>query len=478
MGPIKINIKTDTSEYGGGEDCSVPDVSDKIEASVESDVSKDGDSKTGEPQYEYVGEDCFFTDPSSGVRYKWSGDSNSWVNTVTGEKQSSSAPATTDNAITQNYKMEDGTYVYVDRLTNKKHKWNLETKEWDVVENNEVEEEDESEEDENMSEADRKARQYRKRKAAPGWDESNYEKDPQTGVTTYKDPKDGMVYEYDTAKKAWFPKIDSDFMAVYQLNYGFTADGTPEPTKPAEEPEKEVEAEQEPKIKKKVKEKPKEAEWFEEEQSKSTKVYVSNLPSVVTEESFVEFMSKCGMVEFDARTKKPKVKLYKDSDGNVKGDGLCSYIKHESVELALTILDGSDFEGNTIKVERAKFELKGEYDPKLKPKKLSKKQLEKAKKQKERLFAWVPDKMRGERGKHEKVVVIKNMFDVKDVDADPGLILDYSNNIRTQCSKFGTVTKVILYDKHPEGVCQIFFKDPSEADMAVQMLNGRLFSKK
>ena len=164
----------------------------------------------------------------------------------------------------------------------------------------------------------------------------------------------------------------------------------------------------------KVKEKPKEAEWFQEEDAKSTKVYVSNLPLDISEEEFIEYMSKCGMVEFDSRSKKPKVKLYKDKERNqLKGDGLCSYIKHESVELALTILDGSDFKGKVISVERAKFELKGEYDPKLKPKKLSKKQLEKAKKQKERLFAWVPDKMRGERGKHEKVVVIKNMFDVK-----------------------------------------------------------------
>ena len=180
-----------------------------------------------------------------------------------------------------------------------------------------------------------------------------------------------------------------------------------------EEPKKEPEPE--PQMKKpKVKEKPKEAEWFQEEDAKSTKVYVSNLPLDISEEEFIEYMSKCGMVEFDARSKKPKVKLYKDKESNqLKGDGLCSYIKHESVELALTILDGSDFKGKVISVERAKFELKGEYDPKLKPKKLSKKQLEKAKKQKERLFAWVPDKMRGERGKHEKVVVIKNMFDVK-----------------------------------------------------------------
>ena len=34
------------------------------------------------------------------------------------------------------------------------------------------------------------------------------------------------------------------------------------------------------------------------------------------------------------------------------------------------------------------------YDPKLKPKKLNKREKEKAAKQMERLFAWVPDKMK------------------------------------------------------------------------------------
>ena len=276
--------------------------------------------------------------------------------------------------------------------------------------------------------------------------------DPVTGVTTYTDANDGVVYELDEAKNAWFPKIDEDFMAVYQLNYGFTADGKAEPTKPSEEVAKPA---PEPVIKKTKGTADEPAKWFEEEEAKSTKVYVSNLPTSITEDSFVELMSKCGMVEFDIRTKKPKVKLYRDADNLPKGDGLCSYIEPESVQLALTILDGSELEGKEISVERAKFEMKGDYDPKLKPKKLTKKQIEKAKKQKEKLFAWIPDKMKGERAKHEKVVVIKNMFDVEDLDADPGLILDYSGRIRTQSEKFGTVTKVCLYDKHPEGVCQV-----------------------
>lgn len=70
-------------------------------------------------------------------------------------------------------------------------------------------------------------------------------------------------------------------------------------------------------------------------------MYVSNLPSDTTEDSFVELMSKCGMVDVDVRTNKPKIKLYRDAEGGVKGDGLCTYVKVESVGLALQILDGS-----------------------------------------------------------------------------------------------------------------------------------------
>ena len=230
-----------------------------------------------------------------------------------------------------------------------------------------------------------------------------------------------------------------------------------EPTRPSEEePKEKVVMPVEDKKKKKAEaEANKDPTWFDVDETKQTKVYVSNLPTSITEESFVEFMSKCGLVEFDVRTKKPKVKVYKGEDGQPKGDGLCSYIKPESVQLALTILDGSVLEGKTVAVTRAKFEMKGDYDPSLKPKKLTKKQQEKARKARERMFEWQPDKLKGERGKAEKVVVIRNMFEVEELDRDPGLILDYSNNIRVQCSKFGTVTKVSLYDKHPDGVCQV-----------------------
>ena len=54
--------------------------------------------------------------------------------------------------------------------------------------------------------------------------------------------------------------------------------------------------------------------------------------------------------------------------------------------------------------------------------------------------------MRGERGKHEKVVIIKNFFDPSLFDREVHLIIDYQNDIRDECNKCGTVRKVIVYD--------------------------------
>lgn len=54
---------------------------------------------------------------------------------------------------------------------------------------------------------------------------NNYLRDEKTGNYLYKDPNDGTLYEWDADKYGWFPKIDDDFMAHYQLNYGFNNDG-------------------------------------------------------------------------------------------------------------------------------------------------------------------------------------------------------------------------------------------------------------
>lgn len=62
------------------------------------------------------------------------------------------------------------------------------------------------------------------------------------------------------------------------------------------------------------------------------------------------------------------------------------------------------------------------------------------------MFDWRPDKLRGERSKHERTVVIKNLFDPSIFDTDVGLILEFQQDLREEASKCGVVRKVIIYD--------------------------------
>lgn len=298
--------------------------------------------------------------------------------------------------------------------------------------------------------------------------EYSYEDD----THVYTEP-DGSKLFWDVDKKAWIPKVDDDFLAHYQMSYGFVDNATKDDEK-KDETKKEAHKKETAGVKRKN-----DPQWFHASDDTNTKVYVSNLPQDLTEEEFVTLMQKCGLVERDPKTQKMKVKLYMDKEHNCfKGDALCTYIKIESVDLALKLIDGSDYKGKKIKVERAHFQLKGAYNPALKPKKKKKKELEKIRKMQQKLFDWRPEKFIGERSKHERVVIIKNLFHPSDFDKDVQLILDYQQDLREECSKCGEVRKVVIYDRHPEGVAQITMKDPEQADAAVQLINCRWFGKR
>lgn len=132
------------------------------------------------------------------------------------------------------------------------------------------------------------------------------------------------------------------------------------------------------------------------------------------------------------------------------------------------MLDEYDVRGRNIRVQRAQFEMKGEYNPALKPKR-KKQDKEKLKKLQEkwvvsmsthfpilslsisiwisiRLLDWRPDKLRGQRSKHERIVILKNLFAPDTFVKEVSLILDYQNEMREECTKYGKVKKVIIYD--------------------------------
>nr|2DIT_A Chain A, HIV TAT specific factor 1 variant [Homo sapiens] len=79
------------------------------------------------------------------------------------------------------------------------------------------------------------------------------------------------------------------------------------------------------------------------------------------------------------------------------------------------------------------------------------------------------------RMRHERVVIIKNMFHPMDFEDDPLVLNEIREDLRVECSKFGQIRKLLLFDRHPDGVASVSFRDPEEADYCIQTLDGRWF---
>jgi HIV Tat-specific factor 1 len=77
--------------------------------------------------------------------------------------------------------------------------------------------------------------------------------------------------------------------------------------------------------------------------------------------------------------------------------------------------------------------------------------------------------------KHDKVVILKHMFTLAELNEDPAAILDIKEDIREECSKLGQVTNVVLFDKEEAGVASVRFSTVDSALACVQVMNGRHF---
>lgn len=138
---------------------------------------------------------AIYTDPSTKIQYEFSTDANQWL------------PLKTDNTASG----DEATAQKDNPYENEHYRWCHETSQWILKEQSTASSATENE--------------FYK------WDAEKEEWIPKTsnlelvaefkdGEHTYTD-KDGTVFFWDVEKNAWFPKIDDDFMAVYQMNYGF-----------------------------------------------------------------------------------------------------------------------------------------------------------------------------------------------------------------------------------------------------------------
>ena len=58
----------------------------------------------------------------------------------------------------------------------------------------------------------------------------------------------------------------------------------------------------------------------------------------------------------------------------------------------------------------------------------------------------VMDKFSNQVNKNGRVVVLKHMFTLEELEEDPSLLLDLKEDVREECAILGDVTNVVLYD--------------------------------
>ena len=76
----------------------------------------------------------------------------------------------------------------------------------------------------------------------------------------------------------------------------------------------------------------------------------------------------------------------------------------------------------------------------------------------------------------DKVVILKHMFTLAELEADPAAMLDLKEDIREECEKLGPVTNVTLYDKEEDGVASVRFANVESAHACIRLMNGRFFA--
>ncbi|KAH6650869.1 hypothetical protein F5144DRAFT_608739 [Chaetomium tenue] len=252
----------------------------------------------------------------------------------------------------------------------------------------------------------------------------------------------------------------------------------------------------------------------------NTAVYVTGLPPDATAEEVAELFSrKCGVIAEEIDSGRPRIKMYTDADGNFKGDALIVFFKPQSVEMAIMLLDDTDFRfgsSDTPKMHVQAADMsykKTKYDgADAKPGEANNnnnitrssdasaadkrsnqdkaKIIKKTQKLSAKLADWSDDEHAdgdpvtgapantggGGSSKHDRLVILRHMFTLEELREDPTAMLDIKEDIREECAKLGPVTNVVLYDEEEEGIVSVRFRTREAAEACLRLMHGRAFA--
>ncbi|KOS16633.1 Splicing factor U2AF-associated protein 2 [Escovopsis weberi] len=337
---------------------------------------------------------------------------------------------------------------------------------------------------------------------------------------------DGNEYEFDAEHKTWTlvddEPLDEDDAHEsfeehrhaseaapqkrgYDSGNGYS---TPEETRPAR-PNKKQKAPPQPR--------------------QNTAVYVTGLPLDATASEVHELFSrKGGVIAEEIDSGAPRIKMYADAEGRFKGDALVVFFKPQSVEMAIMLLDDTDFRFTASGTREGKMRVqaadssykKTNYDQDAggsaapdgsgkgngsgsgsrsgngngsakgpdqarAQRKDSDRQkiIKKTQKLDAKLADWDDDEdpylaqaALAASARRDRRVILRHMFTLEELEEDPAALLEIKEDIRDECSKLGAVTNVVLYDLEPEGIVAVRFKDVEAAEACIQLMHGRSFA--
>ncbi|KAL8741565.1 MAG: hypothetical protein Q9184_008372 [Pyrenodesmia sp. 2 TL-2023] len=132
-----------------------------------------------------------------------------------------------------------------------------------------------------------------------------------------------------------------------------------------------------------------------------------------------------------------------------------------------------------MRVSAADFSYKTQKDKPQSSGKEKKKIIKKTQKLNNKLADWDdddPQAMQDTSSRWDKVVILKHMFTLKELEDDPAAILDIKEDIREECAKIAPVTNVVLFDKEPDGVASVRFSNAEGAKACVRVMDSRFFA--
>jgi len=203
-------------------------------------------------------------------------------------------------------------------------------------------------------------------------------------------------------------------------------------------------------------------------------IYVHGLPEDITAATLDEFFSRAGPMKKDPFTNAKKIKIYKSEDNKCKGDAILAYLREESVEIALEMLDNREIQpGHKIKIERAKFTYKKDQpsNPKKKIDKLTKLKMQ----QEQKLhFGWEED----DQLEGLKIIIMKFMFTQEEAGQSPADFFTFlERDICEECeASIGPISRIKIFELHPDGVVQIKFQETLDAQRCIESMHGRKYA--